>query len=143
MELSLSQVISSIGESVQTARYALEERAVALYFKGGFEEREERLVPITKKISLPITVNSQSERKDMDVPLTALFSHKTMSLNKVDVSLRLRPCGQDGEMLFKMTGDGLNEEANSGQYVDLSLSFNLDNTPEGMARLNQENIKLL
>lgn len=143
MELSLSQVISSIGESVQTARYALEERAVALYFKGGFEEKEERLIPITKKISLPITVDSQSERKDMDVPLTALFSHKTMSLNKVDVNLRLHPCGQDGEMLFKMTGDGLNEEANSGQYVDLSLSFNLDNTPEGMARLNQENIKLL
>lgn len=143
MELSLSQVISSIGESVQAARYALEERAVALYFNGGFEEREERLIPITKKISLPITVDSQSERKDMDVPLTALFSHKTMSLNKVDVSLRLRPCGQDGEMLFKMTEDGLHEETNSGQYVDLSLSFNLDNTPEGMARLNQENIKLL
>lgn len=143
MELSLSQVISSIGESVQMARYALEERAVALYFKGGFEEKGERLVPITKKISLPIAVDSQSGRKDMDVPLTALFSHKTMSLNKVDVNLRLRPCGQDDEMLFKMTGEGLNEEANSGQYVDLSLSFNLDDTPEGMARLNQENIKLL
>lgn len=143
MKQSLSQIISSIGESVQSARYALEERAVALYFSGGFEERGECLIPITKKISLPIAVDGQSERKDMDVPLTALFSHKTMSLNKVDVSLRLRPCGQDGELFFKISGDASNKEANSGQYVDLSLSFNLDDTPEGMARLNQENIKLL
>jgi len=92
MELSLSEIISSIGESGQTAGYALEDRAVELYFKGGYEEKGEQFVPITKKVSLPNT---------------------------------------------------LDRESGSGEYVDLSLSFSPDNTPEGMARLNQENVKLL
>lgn len=142
MELSLSQVIAAIGESVQAARYALEDRAVELYFKGGFEERGERLAPITKAISLPSALDSRAECRELDIPLTALFSHKTMSLNKVDVNLRLLPCGQDGQMLFQMAGDALKEETD-GQYVDLALSFGLDDTPEGMARLNQKSIKLL
>ena len=143
MELSLSKLISSIGESVQAARYVLEERAVELYFKGGYEEKGERLTPIIKTISLPKALDSQSGKKDLDIPLTALFSHKTMSLNKVDIDLRLQMCGHNGEVLFKITNDASNSEADIGQRVDLSLSFNLDDTPEGMARLNQENVKLL
>lgn len=143
MELSLSKLISSIGESVQEARYAIEERAVGLYFKGGYEEKGDRLTPITKAVSLPKTLDSRSGKKDLDIPLTALFSHKTMSLNKVDVDLRLKLCEQDGEMLFKITNEASGSEEDSGQCVDLSLSFGLDDTPEGMARLNQENVKLL
>lgn len=143
MKLSLSEIISSIGTSVQTARYALEDRAVELYFKGGYEEKGEEFVPITKRISLPNTLGSESGRRNLDIPVTALFSHKTMALNKVDVDLRLKPCGQNGEVLFKIIGDNQKDDTDSGQFVDLSLSFSLDDTPEGMARLNQENVKLL
>ena len=143
MGLSLSKLISSIGESVQEARYAIEKRAVELYFEGGYEEKGDRLTPITKAVSLPKTLDSRSEKKDLDIPLTALFSHKTMSLNKVDIDLRLKLYEQDGEMLFKITNETSGSEGDSGQCVDLSLSFGLDDTPEGMARLNQENVKLL
>ncbi len=143
MALSLSELISSIGESVQTARYALENRAVELYFKGGYEERNGNLVPLTKIICLPKTLGSESARKNLDIPLTALYSHKTMALSKVDVNLRLKPCGQNNELLFNMFEGNSKNDTDSGQYVDLSLSFCLDDTPEGMARLNQENVKLL
>jgi len=143
LELSLSQLISSIGESVQEARYALEERSVELYFGGGYKEDGERLIPITKNISLPTVLNGKSGSRELNIPLTALFSHKTMSLNKVDVNMRLLPCGQGSEMLFRMAGDTADGGDQSGQYVDLALSFGLDDTPEGMARLNQENVKLM
>lgn len=143
MELSLSQLISSIGESVQEARYALEERSVELYFGGGYKEDGERLIPITKNISLPTVLNGKSGSRELNIPLTALFSHKTMSLNNVDVNMRLIPCGQGDEMLFRMTGSTEDGGDQSGQYVDLALSFSLDDTPEGMARLNQENVKLM
>lgn len=114
-----------------------------LYFGGGYKEDGERLIPITKNISLPTVLNGKSGSRELNIPLTALFSHKTMSLNKVDVNMRLLPCGQGSEMLFRMAGDTADGGDQSGQYVDLALSFSLDDTPEGMARLNQENVKLM
>ncbi len=79
----------------------------------------------------------------MEIPLTALFSHKTMALHKVDVNLRLNPYEQNHEILFTVSRNHTADDADNGQYVDLSLSFSLDDTPEGMARLNQENLKRL
>lgn len=144
MEFSLSQIISSVGTSVQIARYALEESAVELYFKGGYEQVDnDKLLPMTKTISLPKELSRGADGKTIVVPVTALFSHNTMTLKNVDVSMHLRPYEQGGEIVYSLCPDNSKDDPKNKEYAELSLSFALNDPPEGMARLNQESIKLL
>lgn len=144
MAVSLSELISSIGNSVQDARYALERSAVELYFQGGYQVLEDQTyLPLVKTVRLPKAPYAGAEWKTLEVPITALYAHNTMALSKVDINLHLKPYDDEGKLLYDVAPNHPDDETEHIEYADLSLSFSLNDPPEGMARLNQECTKLL
>ena len=137
MDLSLSQIISSVGTSVQKASHTLERTAVELYFQSGYEQQSDNKVrlALTETLSLPSNPGSDAERKMLEVPLTALYSHNTMTLSKVDVSMRVKPYEKSGEIFYSIGPNNPKDNPEDNEYTELSLSFEMSEPPEGVARM--------
>lgn len=144
MDLSLSQIISSVGTSVQKASHNLEKTAVELYFEGGYRRSDNNVhIPLTEMISLPSNLNAGSEERVLEVPLTALYNHNTMTLSKVDVNMHVKPYEKNGDIFYGLGPNNNMDAPEDKEYTELSLSFAISEPPEGMARLNQESTNLL
>lgn len=135
MELSLSELVASIGTSIQSARRAVDESAAQLYFRGfGREEGENGAYwPIERKVYI------SREEGPIGVPETALMSHQSIRLDQVDVKMKLIPCDANGTLAFRIGADRAEEEgAQEQSWAEFSLSFQSGDMPEGMARVNQK-----
>ena len=140
MEISLTELIASIGTSVQAARRAVDECAAQLYFQGFDSPMGEEGVyrPVAKRIELANGGGPEAESKVVCVPVTALMNHQSMRLDQVDVKMKLAPCDVNGALKFRVGPGGEEDAPQEGAWAEFSLSFQSGDMPEGTARLNQK-----
>lgn len=141
MEVKLEELLVSIGDSVQKARRALEDEAMELYFRGYQREDGDTYVPIRRKISLPITGAPGTSSKLLEVPVTALYHHNSMALDTVDIRLNFIPVQEKEGLTLELQPQSQGEPGLS--CSQLSLCFKREETPEGMARVNDHSVKIL
>lgn len=143
MEMKFQDLLTAIGASVQQARQVIEDSAVELYFQG-YEKKEGDppvYAPIQRQIQLPGSGSSHSG-KIVGVPITTLYHHNAMSLDSVDVKLKFLPSERDGDLWIEVKPRQETETAEF-PYSELSLSFKSQASPEGMARVDGNFIKIL
>ncbi len=156
MEVELSALMSAVGRAVQDAQSCLERQAITnycAYYKqqpslaaaaDGLEgEIHENSVfsPVSRCFSLP---GGEQGTRQVEVAEAALVRHDTVSLDTVHVHLNLQVSmrREDGAVLARV-GPG-DEEANGEiPYSQLEMTFRGTPMSEGIARVNQENIKYL
>lgn len=141
MEVKLTDLLTSIGSSVQEARRALEDSAMELYFQGYQKDSADNPVysPIERQIRLPLGTVSG---KILEVPLTALYHHNVMELDTVNIKLKFQPCDINGDLGLDIKPPE-SEDALHSPYSELSLSFCREAAPEGIARVNEHSVKML
>lgn len=156
MQLSISDLIASIGCSVSEAQHTIENHSVQRFF-GYFDAigspdsdgaEEHVLSPKTVKMSLPSSEDI-AQNCSVNIPLPALAGHRQVSLEKVTVKINTRLTTDDsGSVLADMGAPVASEGAaappnGSGDYGEINLVFNVGDSPEGVARAVQNITKVI
>lgn len=158
MSIPLNDLLRNIGSSVQDAQNYLEYNAITAYLgyfkntalsdsKGGEDNADnasgDTMSPITKKIAIPSTVHSD-EMQTIEMPLAALSQHCTMKLDTVTVRLSATPTIDPvTNGLLLNVGPACDEANQAADNVasELELVFRSASCAEGIARLNQNNLR--
>lgn len=156
MQLSISDLIASIGCSVSEAQHTIESHSVKRFF-GYFDAvgspdssgaEEQVLSPKTVKMSLPSSEDI-TRTCDVDIPLPALAGHRHVSLERVTVKINARLSANEGggivtDMGAPVMSDGAEApDGKLGDYGEINLVFNVGDSPEGVARVVQNITKII
>lgn len=160
MQLSVEDLIASIGRSVSAAQQTIENHSMQRFFdffepeinesaadsnEGGTISLKPRMI----KISLPQS-DDLSKYCQVDIPLPALAHHRQVHLDKVTVRVKtkLRP-DADGNMRADIGSpirkdDMTNDNSQNGdEYGEINLTFNIGESSEGIARVVQNITKII
>lgn len=153
MQLSISELIASIGCSVSEAQHTIENHSVQRFF-GYFDTVSSPnsdgnvLSPKTVKMSLP-SGEDITKTCDIDIPLPALAGHRHVSLERVTVKINTRLSADEGGSIVADMGAPIMSEGASapdgrlGDYGEINLVFNVGDSPEGVARAVQNITKTI
>lgn len=160
MQLSIQDLIASIGRSVSEAQHTIENHSMQRFFD--FFETDAQtddandadaaavsLRPRTIRMSLPGS-DDLSKFRSVDIPLPALAHHRQVHLDKVTVKVktRLQP-DNNGNMMADMgapvtKGCQPSDDSDGGdEYGEFDLVFNIRDSAEGIARVVQNITKTI
>lgn len=151
MQLSLDELIASIGQSVSSAQGSIENHSLGRfldYFEAEPSDGENdlSLKPKTIKMSLPSS-DDMSKTATVDVPLSALAHHKQVQLDKVTVKVKARLNQSDNMLMADMGAPIKNECADQSDpdsdVGEITLTFNVGDCSEGVARVVQNITKTI
>lgn len=143
MKLSLQEILSMIGASVQQAQHSVEKESVRIFLEQFLSgEADSYYSPRMIRMGLPSSNQPGNLLKDVEMPVSALFQHKAMHLSEVQLQLQLIPCESSGELAFQI-GVKPTEEQPSSSYSQLNLTYQCGDSPEGIARLHQHTTQIL
>lgn len=141
--ISLSDLISQIGISVQNANAAIEQVALAAYLGQGYdrafnqEMSQEEFTPISYTLHIP----TPAGKKQINVPVTALMHHTSLKLEQVDVKLKFQIEKSEEDTIYVSVKPSVNPE--ESVMNELSLQFKSSPPAEGMARIDQHQVQVL
>lgn len=151
MQLSLDELIASVGRSISAAQGAIEEHSLARFFDY-FETSQqnglggEALKPKTISMLLP-SQEDISRPAQVDIPLSALAHHRQVSLDKVTVKVKARLESSNDRLMADMSAPVSNEcsdpSASQEDVGEINLTFNVGDSSEGVARVVQNITKMI
>ncbi len=155
MQLSISELIASIGCSVSEAQHTIENHSVQKFFKY-FDEADSQysdnykgqvLSPKIVRMSLS-SADDIKRSIEVAVPLPALAAHRSVSLGSVTVKIKtgMLTDGKGGiaaDIIAPSADENTAEEGGSKDYGEISLEFNVGDSPEGIARIVQSITKTI
>lgn len=165
MELSIQDLIESIGSAVSQAQLNIEKHSIYSFFDYFNEQKVSsadntdtvsvNLTPKTAAVALPSS-NDLNTTTLVNVPLVSLVQHRQVTLDKVTV--KLKPClyaDDDKTIRADMNAPAFHETASSESSDNLSkihvdphqseieLVFQLSDSAEGLSRVVQNITKIL
>lgn len=163
MQLSIQDLIASVGQSVSEAQQTIEYHSIRRFLD--FFETDMQtsatndandadtsafsLKPRTIKMSLPSS-DDLSKSCDVNIPLPALAHHRQVHLDKVTVKVRTRLTPDNsGNMMADIGAPVSNECSNpsnsdgSDEYGEINLVFNVSDSSEGVSRVVQNITKTI
>ena len=163
MQLSIQDLIASIGCSVSEAQQTIENHSMQRFFD--FFEADMQtdaandandadtptasLKPRTIKMSLPSS-DDLSKSCDVNIPLPALAHHRQVHLDKVTVKVKTRlTTDSSGKMMADMGAPVSNEcstpntSDGDDEYGEINLVFNVSESSEGVSRVVQNMTKTI
>lgn len=163
MQLSIQDLIASIGCSVSEAQQTIENHSMQRFFD--FFEADMQtdaandandadtptasLKPRTIKMSLPSS-KDLSKSCDVAIPLPALAHHRQVHLDKVTVKVKTRlTTDSSGKMMADMGAPVSNEcstpntSDGDDEYGEINLVFNVSESSEGVSRVVQNMTKTI
>lgn len=151
MQLSLDELIASVGRSISAAQGAIEAHSLERFFDY-FETMQsnglggESLKPKTISMLLP-SQEDMSRQAQVDIPLSALAHHRQVSLDKVTVKVKARLESGSGRVMADMGAPISNEStdptASQEDVGEINLTFNVGDSSEGVARVVQNITKTI
>lgn len=140
MNITLEELVRSVGETVQKAQTHMEHTTEALYWThftqpdGDAEMRH----PLVQRLELPVSAEPGAPVRTLEVPVAALYRHHTMTFDSVEITLRFYP--QIGENGLELE---LQPLENDSRTSEIRLVFQNQAPAEGMARLDCAAAQLL
>ncbi len=139
--MTLENMISSIGNSVQTAHNTIKMSSVAEFFEGFFNmektdnnsQNEAVYEPRTLKIVLPAGPDGESE-KTLVVPIAALVQHSSMNIDYVKINLNVSVTDESDSSL-QVSSQPLKAPNSKDLSGEMEIMFKCNNSPEGIARI--------
>lgn len=163
MQLSIQDLIASVGQSVSEAQQTIENHSIRR-FLDFFETAMQTsatddandaaaavasLKPKTIKMSLPSS-DDLSKSRDVHIPLPALAHHRQVHLDKVTVKIKTRLTPDNGGNMMADMGAPVSSECpNPGssdgddEYGEINLVFNVVDSSEGVSRVVQNITKTI
>lgn len=151
MQLSLDELIASVGKSISAAQGAIEEYSLERFFDY-FETSQPNglmtasLKPKTISMLLP-SQEDISKSAQVDIPLSALAHHRQVSLDKVTVKVKARLESGNDRLMADMGAPVSNEcsdpNASQEDVGEINLTFNVGDSSEGVARVVQNITKTI
>lgn len=151
MQLSLDELIASVGKSISAAQGAIEEHSLERFFDY-FETSQPNdlmtasLKPKTISMLLP-SQEDISKSAQVDIPLSALAHHRQVSLDKVTVKVKVRLESSSDRLMADMGAPVSNECSDSNDSEEnvgeINLTFNVGDSSEGVARVVQNITKTI
>lgn len=163
MQLSIQDLIASIGCSVSVAQQTIENHSIQQFFDffepdmqvsnadaaNNADAAPVSLKPRTIKMSLPSS-DDLSKSCDVDIPLPALAHHRQVQLDKVTVKVRTRLTPDNGGNMMADIGAPVTNECpnpngseSDGEYGEINLVFNVSDSSEGVSRVVQNITKII
>ena len=163
MQLSIQDLIASIGRSVSEAQQTIENHSMQRFFDffetnmqtsalNGVNETDNASVslrPRTIRMSLPSS-EDLSKSCDVDIPLPALAHHRQVCLDKVTVKVKTRLTPDNGGNMMADMGAPVfnecstpNDSDGDDEYGEINLVFNVGDSSEGVSRVVQNITKTI
>ena len=163
MQLSIQDLIASVGQSVSEAQQTIEIQSIQRFLDffetdmhtsatnnaNDTDTATVSLKPRTIKMSLPSS-DDLSKSCDVNIPLPALAHHRQVHLDKVTVKVRTRLTPDDnGNMMADIGAPVSSECSNPGssdsddEYGEINLVFNVSDSSEGVSRVVQNITKTI
>lgn len=138
MKLALEPLLQSIGQAVQQAQAGMEAGAEQLYWQTWQQPNtpDSPYRPICRQLEIP--VGPGLEPRMLELPVTALYHHQPMALDTVQIRLRFTP--QAGEQGLELELESVPEGDSASE---LTLTYQRQPVPEGMARVDTHSVKPL
>lgn len=163
MQLSIQDLIASIGCSVSTAQQTIENHSMQRFFDffeadtltsaandaNDADAATVSLRPRTIRMSLPSS-DDISRSCDVDIPLPALVNHKQVHLDKVTVKVKTRLTPDNDGNIIADLGVPVSNECSTpngsdgdDEYGEINLVFNVSDSSEGVSRVVQNITKII
>ena len=150
-DLDLLSLLSAIGGAIKDAQRTLETVHLEHYLQH-FEQKEDDAGPFLQPKTIRLAVpQPNGENRMMEVPLVALVRHHALSLEQVTVRLAVGADVDKGTGRIRATlgpapkppPEDADGKAAPQSRQEIELVFKRDDTPEGLARLSDEAVKLI
>lgn len=138
MKLPLETLLQSIGQAVQQAQTGMEIGAEQLYWQTWQQSDDSAGTcrPICRRLEIPM--GPGQEPRILELPVAALYHHQPMALDTVQIRLRFMP--QAGEQGLELE---LEPTPKGDTASELTLTYQRQASPEGMARVDTHAVKPL